>query len=412
MSRFRKLWKDEKGSYLVITAIGLPVIMGFVGLGTEVVLWSSVKERMQTAADNAALSGAVAYSAGQTSNVATESQAVAAKLGFLNQVTTTVTVNTPPTSGPNSGVSGAVEVIISQPQTRLISGIFLSGTTIIKARAVAVGTSSKGCALALDPTSSGAMAVSGSASMVLSNCSAYIDSNSSTALTVGNSSTMSARSVSIVGNTADAGRITATNGVNPHSASIADPYASVNIPSYSGCDYNNITVKTTTTLSPGVYCNGLTFNAGAVVTLSPGTYYLDRGQLKVNGGASISGTGVTIVFTSSTGSNYATAQINGGATFNVVAPTSGSLAGIALYADRNIPTGTTFTLNGGGGQTFGGAVYLPTVDLSYSGDSGATSDCVQVIGYRVSFTGNSGLKANCSGYGTKDIGSSSAKLSE
>ena len=92
-------------------------------------------------------------------------------------------------------------------------------------------------------------------------------------------------------------------------------------------------------------------NAGANITLSPGVYYLDQGSLAVNGGATMSGTGVTLVFTSSTGSGYATANIDGGATLNLTAPSSGSTAGIVFFGDRNMPVGTSFTFEGGASQS-------------------------------------------------------------
>jgi hypothetical protein len=43
----------------------------------------------------------------------------------------------------------------------------------------------------------------------------------------------------------------------------------------------------------------------------------------VNGGASLTGNGVTLVFTSSSGHNYASARISGNATIDLTAPTSG-----------------------------------------------------------------------------------------
>jgi hypothetical protein len=59
-------------------------------------------------------------------------------------------------------------------------------------------------------------------------------------------------------------------------------------------------------------------NAGANVTLSPGNYVLDQGSLSINGNATVTGSSVTLIFTSSTGNNYATGTINGGATINLL----------------------------------------------------------------------------------------------
>ena len=50
--------------------------------------------------------------------------------------------------------------------------------------------------------------------------------------------------------------------------------------------------------------------------------------------------------------------------------------------------------------------------LQYAGGNNANTNCTQVIGDTVSFVGNSLLKINCSGSGTRPIGSSVAALVE
>ncbi len=108
----------------------------------------------------------------------------------------------------------------------------------------------------------------------------------------------------------------------------------------------------------------ITVNSGATLTLNPRIYYLDRGTFSVNGGGTMTGTGVTLIFTSSTGTNWASANINGNASVNVTAPNSGSTEGIVLFMDPNAPTGTSLNLSGGSTQTFGGAIYPPTGALT------------------------------------------------
>ena len=64
-----------------------------------------------------------------------------------------------------------------------------------------------------------------------------------------------------------------------------------------------------------------------------------KGDLTVNGGAKMTGTGVTIIFTSSTGANYPTASINGGAVISLTPPTTGPLTGVVMFGDRDMPVG-------------------------------------------------------------------------
>lgn len=83
-----------------------------------------------------------------------------------------------------------------------------------------------------------------------------------------------------------------------------------------------------------------------------------------------------------------------------------------MYGDRNMPTGTTFNLTGGGTQNFGGAIYLPKANLSFSGGNGTSTSCTKIIADTVTFTGTSNLQVNCSTLGTATIGTQTAQLIE
>ena len=151
-------------------------------------------------------------------------------------------------------------------------------------------------------------------------------------------------------------------------------------------------------------------NAGAVVTLNPGIYYLDGGDLTVNGGGTLQGTGVTLVFTSQNRNGFATASINGNAIVNLTPPTTGSTAGIVVFGDRRIPVGTDFKFNGGANQYLAGAIYVPTGSVSFAGGMGTSTSCTQLIGDTITFTGNSSFALNCNAYGTKPFSPLVVKL--
>jgi hypothetical protein len=214
-----------------------------------------------------------------------------------------------------------------------------------------------------------------------------------------------ALSVGVVGGISGGSSITTTQGVRTGITPVADPYASVVLPSFSGCDKKNFSAKTVVTINPGVYCGGMKLNAGAVVTLNPGIYFLDQGSLSVAGGASMTGNGVTLVFTSSTGNNWANATINGGAVVDLTAPTSGPTAGIVFFGDRRTPVGTAFKLNGGSTQVFGGAIYLSQGAITFSGGSGTNATgCTQLVADTITFSGNSNFALNCKDLPTKSLG--------
>jgi hypothetical protein len=410
-SRFRT---DELGSYLIIMALAMPGIVGAAGLGTEAGIWYYRSQLAQSAADAAAVSAATALSSTGSNDLTGQAGSVAASYGFTDGAdNVTVTVHSPPLAGGYARATNAVEVIVQEKRDRLLSAMFASDQVTIRARAVARANAGLGCLLALDGTARDAGNVQGTPAVNLTNCSAYVNSNDAgTALNIGGSGSLSALSVSVVGGISGAANISTSKGIFTAAAPISDPYAYVTVPSFAGCTYNNKTVKNTETLDPGVYCNGLQLNAGAIATLNPGIYYMDRGSLQVAGGATMTGTGVTIVFTSSNGHNYATATINGGSSISLTAPTSGPTAGIVMFGDRNMPLGTVYKFDGGSGQGFGGAIYFAKGAIDYAGGADANTNCTQVIGDTVNFVGNSTLAINCSGYGTKPIGSLTASLVE
>src|SRR6185369_7999281 len=94
------------------------------------------------------------------------------------------------------------------------------------------------------------------------------------------------------------------------------------------------------------------------LNLNPGTYYV-RGNVNLGSQTSLSGTGVTIYLEN----GYINMQ--GGATVNLTAPTSGYYQGILVYQARGNTNGST--LVGGSGQLMNGVLYFPSSNLTYTG---------------------------------------------
>ena len=133
--------------------------------------------------------------------------------------------------------------------------------------------------------------------------------------------------------------ISTGEALETHQPAASDPYADVAVPSYSGCgNGTNVAYNWGNwVLTPGVYCNGVSFQNSANVTMQPGVYFVDRGTFLVGGGASLTGTGVTIVLTSSNGTPPATIDIGNGAKVELTAPITGPTAGIVFFGDRLTP---------------------------------------------------------------------------
>jgi Flp pilus assembly protein TadG len=158
----RGFFGDRSGIVVVLVALAMPVLLGLTAFAVDVSQWSSKKNSIQAAADNSVLSAVMAAAqAGATfAQIQNQAFAVAAATGFTNLLNgVTVTVNNPPTSGPNAANTSAYEVIIEQPQTYF--AVLLGAAPTVSGRAVALVASNPACLLALDKTASGAIAMSG-----------------------------------------------------------------------------------------------------------------------------------------------------------------------------------------------------------------------------------------------------------
>jgi Flp pilus assembly protein TadG len=397
---------SSRGNVAVTFAVAAVPFTGAIGAAIDYSRVTTLRTNMQTALDSTALALAkvatptmsevdLQKSANDIFNanfVRSDAHNLSVKASFSKDDGGTVTVTGSASTPP-----------------RLMNVLGFKSLPFNAQSKAAVAMDGKVCVLALNPTASSTATTSGSSVVNLTGCSLQDNSDNSTALNLNGGGSITALSVNVTGGISGAASITASSimtGATP----LRDPYSETNFPAFTGCDYNNLNVKKQQTLNPGVYCNGFSLNAGADVTLNPGIYYMDRGTFTVNGGASIKGNNVTIVFTSSTGSNYATANINGGATVNLTPPVSGPTQGIVMFEDRKAPVGLDFKLNGGGSQIIGGAIYLSKGAIEYAGGADSSSNCTQMIGDTIKWTGNAKFAINCAGYGTKPIGMASLRL--
>ncbi|MGA7383735.1 MAG: TadE/TadG family type IV pilus assembly protein, partial [Methylocella sp.] len=389
-----RFMRDRSGAYAVMFGLMAPMFIGALALGSETGLWYATQEKMQGAADSAAISAAVGVIAGNT-NWALQADATAASDGFVNGSSgTVVTVNNPPKSGPNTGIAGDIEVIITQPQKLLFSSLFLKSPVVIEARAVAGKTPGVVCVLALNGFL-GVPVLPGIVDAALSNvladqCNVADNSPSPLALTVAALANMTAQKVVVVGGYIDLlGTITTTQGIQTSAPATPDPYAGTPFPAFSGltCDPNSasfLKIGGTVTLSPGRYCGGISVGVGANVTLNPGTYIMDGGTLGVGlnvaVGGSLTGTGVTIA---QTGLVNLSLQLGG--VINLTAPSSGPLAGLVLFVDPNSLI-SVLTFTGGTNVNLVGTIYAPSSQVVYTVGSGTkTGQCTRLIANTINF---------------------------
>ena len=259
--------------------------------------------------------------------------------------------------------------------------------------------------------------------MVL-HCGMAVDATYNQGFKMTGSSSMTATDLYLVASgyqKSSSASLTVTNGINESQPPVMDPYAGVSsaIPSsIATCTQTGNYHSPGGTLPTGLYCGGLTFDPNTTTTLN-GTYYVCGGNVVINNNATVntqSGGGSTIIMTANSSfpscSSYPTLTINGGANVSLVAPTSGTFSGLVFFQDRNAPLNNDSKVNGGSNQYITGAIYLPRATITFNGNSTTTGagKCTQIIGYDLTFTGNSSIQLQCDGTGIVAISRKSSTI--
>ncbi len=403
----------------ILYAFSFTLLLGFSALGTEGVYVLFKQRQLESAASASALAGATALMTGRPADYRLEARAVAATAGFQSGVAgVSLAINHPPLAGGYAGNAVAVEVVIAQPQTLPLSSMFYAGPWTISARAVASqGNSASDCVLALDSSAAGGISISNGVNIYLNTCGLGVNATGNASLSVVGGAVLNASSVTVSGSisTTNGGVINSASAVRTLQPPTADPYSAVAVPAAVGCKYNGLALGwsagTQTLSADGVYCNGLSMGGGAVVAMNPGVYIINGGSFSIQGGARLTGTGVTIVLTGS-GGNYATSSIANGATVTLSAPTTGATAGLVFLQNPAAPTTGSSSFQGGSAVTLTGALYFPTQTVVYANGTSSSSPCTQLVAWRIQFAGGASFNSHCATTGVGVIGASPTVLVE
>ncbi len=418
-----KILKQESGQVLVLSALSMMLLMGFMGLAADVGTLFHAKRQLQSAADAAAVAGITAYkyetvSGNALTDIDNAAKVAAAKNGFSNLTVTnafptgvtspTLYVSNPPTDGPNRG-SDFVEAILTVPQSTFFMAMFGTTSMNVTARAVAgYGGATKNCVTNLGKTGTD-MYMAGKFTVLAPDCTVANDSSDPCSMQFnGTSGQLITSAVSTVGGACgqsqDSTPAPVTKGpyvedpmlglVNPVDTptAIADGYcnsgntittatvSSVSAANVSGniiC-FNpplasNGKVQPTTITGPAVGSNG---TCATSLTLPSAVYIFYSGV--VFGGGCIDGTaGVTFDLAGS----YV--QGNTSYSFSVSTETNFDLkpmsTSIGDFGNENVlimqPYTNTAQINIDQGTSIGtieGTIYAPSAELSLT-DQGATS---------------------------------------
>ncbi|MFZ2061658.1 MAG: pilus assembly protein TadG-related protein [Candidatus Binatus sp.] len=398
-NRMFTLAASAGGQVMVLVCVSLIALMGMIAVVTDFSFMQHQKNMMQTAADSAAMAGAEELNYGDQ---VAAGQTDAASNGYTNGVSSvTVTINNPPSTGPNTSNSAYVEAIVSKPEPTYFLRVLGVSTMTVSTRAVAYEGNGPNCIYVLNPSASGAFSANGNVS-VTSSCGLLVDSSSSSGLSVVGNVSITAPTIGVVGGYSAGGNSSLTPTPKTGVIAASDPLAYLQAPTVGSCAHTNYSLNgnsgsasTPLQLYAGTYCGGITVHGNAWLKFNAGTYVLAGGGMAISANTTMTGTGVTFYNTTGTG-GYGAISMNGNTQANLSAPTSGPLAGILFFQDRSIPSsGAGSTITGNSSSTFDGAVYFPTTALSFNGNSSASGYSI-VVANQLTLSGNASLGSNYS----------------
>ena len=436
----------------VATAILLPVLIGFAGLGIEVGLWFAVQRQNQSAADAAAISAALEYAAQIQRGVATDTAAATAAATTTancnlfstssssskavcplpSSASNTITLypcygftvgvsNSCNTSNSNGTSPNAVQVVLTQP----LNTVFANFVTAIwgpSVNTVNVTTTAIAAFSQTNPTCllAGDTVLVNNATLSNSNPDCWVAANSSSG------SALTCNNCTITGPTTVVGGDAVSNGGQlngspnrTYASAIANLYAATLTHAFltSGMPKRACTpppsAATTYTYPYGncIIANGLSF--AGTINLLPGTYWVTDGSLMLAGAlkcptCSSGGAGVTIIFTTLNGSagTIGTLQVPTGGSLAITlnAPSTEPFAGLLMVQDTvpGAPYLSPIGTIGNAGSTLSGLIYFPSTSLSFAGNTATDpSNCLVTVASSLSLTGTIGL--NDSGCATAGL---------
>ncbi|NQU59497.1 MAG: pilus assembly protein [Rhodospirillales bacterium] len=422
---FKKAVTDQRGVIIVMFALMIPIMLGFIGLGVEVGYWYSKNRDLQAAADAAALAGGYEVYENRSTQTKTVADREAGNNGW-DSTAGTSTVNNSQFNGTfptgtyttsYAADTAAVEVTLTETVQRMFSGWFMNGNLTLTAVAVATQSTSDtvACILALGSANgSGALNVQGSAAVTMSGCAAA--SNSTNANGITTTAGLTVDCLYSAGGVSGTATTTECASAKTYQAATVDPYLAIvtaPVPTdfdNCGSDGSNadggdyVGPNADDTINPGVYCDIKFSRQNKTLTMNAGTYYIDRGDLTSTGGTIDATAGVTIVFGDNTGAGACgQIKLTGNSNINITAPTTGNFSGMAFYSSYTCDPNKEYDITGNNNSTIVGAMYNPNGEIELGGNGTVSGTCLQLISDTIKITGNGSIGSACDTAGTTSV---------
>jgi hypothetical protein len=411
---------NRRGAVAVTFAVSATALIGMAALAGEAGLWLLQQRESRTAADLAALSGALALERGD------DARAVALdtvrRNGFVEGQApggTTVLAASPPAAGRYAGDAYAIEVVVTQPQRLGLAGLVIQDAPEVRSRAVALSAWDVNlCLLALG----GGLVLGEGGTTTVGRCGVAANAPEVGIRVLGSTQVAKLASTSdCIG--CESGEVWTdeSRSVRPpvqrwRPNPVVDPYRSLQTATLDSPDrpcrapvvFTGLNPHASIAPSEGAVCSNLVVAEGEELTLQPGLYVFRGASLAIAGtGIIVSPGPVTLLFLRDASGAAGTLTVDMTASFWFEAPETSlvpgvpAAAGLLIYRDAgaaDIGPAHASRLDLGRGSSLRGAIYMPTSDLQLTrSDAAFPTACMPVIAHTLTVAVTAPARLDVSG---------------
>ncbi len=359
MAAFLQRFCDSRrGAIALMAAAAIPLLLLTASGAVDFASIYKHRSALQSAADAAAIAGArgLSMSDAKQDNVDAVVKAVVnhAVSSNASQNSSQIKVSSQVTRSPLE-----VAVSVSQTFPTFFGKVFGMSDMVVSAQATArVIGQPHICVLGLNRYASGTISLEKQARVTGQNCAVFSNSSHVNSIKSKNSSNLTADLICSRG-----GKDGTKGNFTPEPITdcpgFEDPLAGRPEPPVGGCTHSKrLFITASQSLSPGVYCGGITIESDARVELKPGIYVIKDGSLDVTLGGQLIGKEVGLYFTG----KGASLLFDRDSTISLEAPRTGVMAGLLMFASRSLGK-ERFKIMSDDARVLLGTIYLPTSEL-------------------------------------------------
>lgn len=407
---FSDLRRCTSGNAMMMTALGLPAVLGATGYGVDTAQWYMWQRELQHSVDQAAIGGAWALAYDEDS----DEYVTRAQQEYYGNQDKTAAYDSAPTvalADFEGGTDNSVLVTATVTRKLPFTGMLLNSTTVVSARAQAAfqeGARYNACLITLKEEGT-TFEIGGNAE-VIADCGLGALSCSDDAIVIDGSATVETSSIATCGTANVPADLEDTVA---EGATLYDSYADIPMPEPDGstpnrtktkyCEGNG--TKAIANLEPGRYVGG--YVASCTTTFNPGIYFIEGGTLDLATNATVVGNNVLFVLRDGANIKLGGSGSTGSITLSPMtaeqfegtpyAANADRLAGMLFMEDKEEgDSQVDHVINGNSKLNIEGVLYLPNGNMQVNGDSGTTAQlCFQISAYTLDISGNAYLRTLC-----------------